>query len=209
MAERLFIAGIDTDAGKSVVAALFVEALRADYWKPIQSGDLDFGDTDRVRSWVSNERTVFHPEAYRLKTPASPHYSAALDGIRIDPNTIKLPETENHLIVEGAGGLLVPLNENYLLIDLIKKLGLEVVLVSRNYLGSINHTLLSVEALQRRGIPIRGLVFNGPVAASSSSYILQHTKSRELFHLPDLTRVNAQQLNPHALALRKIWQSKA
>lgn len=208
MAERLFIAGIDTDAGKSVIAALFVEALQADYWKPIQSGDLDFGDADRVRSWISNEQTVFHPEAYRLQTPASPHYSAALDGIRIDPTTIALPETENDLIVEGAGGLFVPLNEDYLLIDLIQKLGLEVVLVSRNYLGSINHTLLSIEALQRRNIPIRGIVFNGPATPSSSSYILQYSQTKKLFHLPELTQVNAQQLRPHALELRKIWPAK-
>lgn len=208
MAERLFIAGIDTDAGKSVVAALFVEALQADYWKPIQSGDLDFGDSDRVRSWVSNEQSVFHPEAYRLKTPASPHYSAALDGLRIDPKSIQLPETENDLIVEGAGGLLVPLNEKDLLIDLIADLGLEVVLVSRNYLGSINHSLLSIEALQRRNIPIRGIVFNGPATPSSSSYIVQYSKTQQLFHLPELTKVDAQQLRPHALELRKIWKTK-
>ena len=108
---KIFITGIGTDVGKTVVAAVVTEALKADYWKPVQAGDLEFSDTDRVRSWVSNDQSVFHPNSFALKTPMSPHAAAEIDGIRIDLEAIRAPESSNNLVIEGAGGLLVPLNE--------------------------------------------------------------------------------------------------
>ncbi len=170
----IFITGIGTGIGKTIVSAVLVEKLQADYWKPIQSGDLDNSDTSLVRSLVSNQLTTFHPEAYRLTQPYSPHKSAALDGILIDPEKILLPETNNLLIIEGAGGLMVPLNENFLMIDLIKKLDAEVILVSKNYLGSINHSLLSAETLRNRGININRIAFCGEQDKSSEDIILKY-----------------------------------
>ena len=156
----VFVTGIGTEVGKTVASAVLVQALEADYWKPVQSGDLENTDTDRVRQWTT-AGVRFHSEAYRLRTPMSPHASAAIDGVRIDISHIHYPPTHNFLIVEGAGGLMVPLNGTHCIIDLIERLGFPVMLVSRHYLGSINHTLLSLEALKRRNIPIAGLIFNG------------------------------------------------
>src|ERR1700753_1865673 len=142
----LFVTGIGTGIGKTIVSVILVEKLQADYWKPVQSGDLQDTDSDKIRSLVSNDKTRIFPEAYRLTQPFSPHKSAAIDNVTIDPDAFVVPVTDNMLIIEGAGGLMVPLNNNFLMIDLIKKLNAEVILVSRNYLGSINHTLLSLEA---------------------------------------------------------------
>jgi len=172
---QLVVAGIGTEIGKTVVSAIVVEALRADYWKPIQSGELANSDTDTVRRLVSNPASQFHPEAYRLTQPLSPHAAAERDGVTIDPAAIILPDTTNSLVVELAGGLMVPLNNHFLNIDLVQQMGLPVVLVSRNYLGSINHTLLSVEACQRREIPILGIIFNGPAVPATETFILNYT----------------------------------
>ncbi|TZF84482.1 dethiobiotin synthase [Pedobacter sp. BS3] len=184
--KRFFITGIDTGIGKTIVSAIVTEKLQADYWKPIQSGDLDNSDTLTIKQLVANPVTVFHPEAYRLTQPFSPHKSAAIDGIQIDPDTIRLPQTTNSLVVEGAGGLMVPLNEKTLIIDLIKKLELEVILVAKNYLGSINHTLLSLEMLRLKHIPLAGIVFNGPNDSSSENYILNYSKAPLLGRVPNL-----------------------
>ena len=181
----LFVTGIGTDIGKTIVSAILVEKLKADYWKPIQSGDLDKSDSLSVENLISNTITKIHPESYRLTQPFSPHKSAAIDGITIDPDTIHLPNTTNTLIVEGAGGLMVPLNNEFLIIDLIKKLGIEVVLVSQNYLGSINHTLLSIYALKNYGIPIRGIIFNGNEDISSKDFILKNSGLKLLGHIPE------------------------
>jgi dethiobiotin synthetase len=125
----IFVTGIGTGIGKTIVAAILTESLKADYWKPVQSGDLDNSDTMKVQRLISNSKTVFHPETYRLTQPYSPHKSADLDGLVIDLNHFVLPQTDNTLIIEGAGGLMVPLNDNHLMIDLIEKLDAEVVLV--------------------------------------------------------------------------------
>lgn len=172
--KQFFVAGIGTEVGKTVVSAILTETLKADYWKPVQSGDLHHTDSHKIEEWTTFP-VVIHPETYRLNTPASPHYSAAVDGLKIELSVFKTPEPENHLIVEGAGGLHVPLNDEYMMIDLMEQLELPVILVSRNYLGSINHTLLSIEALQRRNIPIVGIVFNGKTTPSTESYILSYT----------------------------------
>ena len=180
---KLIIAGIGTEIGKTVVSAIIVEALQADYWKPVQSGALEDSDTETVRSLISNPHTRFHPEAYRLREPLSPHAAAEIDGVTIELKKLALPKTGNNLVIELAGGLMVPLNNQDLNIDWVQQTGLPVVLVSRNYLGSINHTLLSVEACQSRRIPILGVVFNGPEVAASEAIILHKTQ------LPCLGRV--------------------
>ena len=186
----LFVTGIGTGIGKTIVSAVLVEKLKADYWKPVQSGDLDKSDSLSIQNLVSNTVTKIHTESYRLTQPFSPHKSAAIDGITIDPDSINLPKTSNALIVEGAGGLMVPLNNKFLIIDLIKKLGIEVVLVSQNYLGSINHTLLSIYALKNYGIPIRGIVFNGIKDIYSKDFILQNSGLELLGHIPDYNVVD-------------------
>ncbi|MFC7000097.1 dethiobiotin synthase [Rufibacter roseus] len=178
--KRYFVTGIGTDVGKTVAASVLTEALQADYWKPVQAGSLDFTDTNAVQSLVSNTKSVFHPEAYRLEMPASPHTAAAAEGIRLSLDAIEAPTTKNHLIVEGAGGVMVPLNEQDLIIDLIQKLKLEVILISRNYLGSINHTLSTVEVLKYRKIPIAGIIFNGVPNDSTEDFVLYYTKLQRL-----------------------------
>lgn len=179
---KLFITGIGTDVGKTVVSAIVVEALEADYWKPIQSGDLDNSDTDKVKARVSNTKSIFHPNAYALQTPASPHYSAAIEGVTIDLNAIKEPKTKNHLVIEGAGGVFVPLNETDTIIDLIQP-DYKVIVVSRHYLGSINHTLLTIEALKSRNISIAGIIFSGDENQATEHIILSKSS------LPMLGRI--------------------
>jgi len=171
---KLFITGIGTDVGKTIASAIITEALEADYWKPIQAGDVDNSDTHKVKRYISNDTTQFFPNSYLLNTPASPHLAAAIDGIVIDVNAIAEPKTINHLVIEGAGGLFVPLNETAVIADLIKP-DYKVIVVSRHYLGSINHTLLTVEALKQRGTAIAGIVFNGNKLPSSEDIILSKT----------------------------------
>lgn len=195
----IFVTGIGTGIGKTIVSAVLIEKLKADYWKPIQSGDLDDSDTANVKSLVSNNSTKFHPEAYKLSQPFSPHKSAALDGIKIVLESICIPETNNQLIIEGAGGLMVPLNDNHLIIDLIKKLDAEVILVSKNYLGSINHTLMSATILKMKGIPIKKLIFNGEEDQSSEKYISQYLKIDyiKIPHFQELNRKSIQEFAQH------------
>lgn len=183
MSKKIFVTGIGTDVGKTIASAILSEALEADYWKPIQAGNIEDSDTITVKNLISNTKSVFHKEAYLLKTPASPHDAAAKENIEIDPKIIVIPFTENNLIIEGAGGLMVPLNNNFLVIDLIQKLEAEVVLVSRNYLGSINHTLLSVEVLKQRNIPVKGIIFNGEKYPEGENFILNYTGLKKLGHI--------------------------
>lgn len=168
---KLFVTGIGTDVGKTIASSILVEALQADYWKPIQAGDLDHSDSNKVKSQISNSKSQIFENSYKLNTPASPHYAAQLDGITIDINQIQEPKTSNHLVIEGAGGLLVPLNDTACIIDLIQK-DYEVILVSRHYLGSINHSLLSLEALKSRNISCAGIIFSGDENPATESIIL-------------------------------------
>lgn len=171
---KLFITGISTDVGKTIASAIITEALEADYWKPIQAGDLENSDTHKVKSLVSNTKSVFFENSYALKTPASPHLAAEIDNVGIDLKNISEPITKNHLIIEGAGGIFVPLNEKDMVADLIQP-DYKVIVVSRHYLGSINHTLLTIEALQNRKINIAGIIFNGDENSSTESIILSKT----------------------------------
>lgn len=181
--KQIAVAGIGTGIGKTVVSAILTEALQADYWKPVQAGNLDYTDTDFVREHIGNAVSRFHPEAYRLEAPMSPHAAAALEGIDIRLDRLALPVTPRTLVAELAGGVMVPLSNTRLNIDLLQSWSAAVVLVSQNYLGSINHTLLSVAALQSRNIPIAGIVFNGEPNAASEDLILRYTQ------LPCLLRV--------------------
>ncbi|KQM66031.1 ATP-dependent dethiobiotin synthetase BioD [Pedobacter sp. Leaf216] len=191
---KYFITGIGTGIGKTLISAILTEKLKADYWKPIQSGDLETSDSLTIENLISNSKTVIHPESYRLNQPLSPHLSAKLDGIEIDLNNINIPETDNNLIIEGAGGLMVPLNEHELIVDLIKKLNVEVILVSQNYLGSINHTLLSINLLKQYQIPIKGIIFNGDENLETERYILQYSKIKKLGGVPSLENIDKEKV---------------
>jgi dethiobiotin synthetase len=171
---KLFITGISTDVGKTIASAIIVEALEADYWKPIQAGDVDHSDSYKVKSFISNKKTIIHPNSYLLNTPASPHLAAEIDGIAIDLKQIKEPDTQNHLVIEGAGGVFVPLNGTDCVIDLIQP-DYKVIVVSRHYLGSINHTLLTIESLHNRKIAIGGIIFSGEENKATESIILNKT----------------------------------
>lgn len=200
---KYFVTAIGTDSGKTLASAILCEALGADYWKPIQAGMPR--DTDSVRELVSNGKTRFHPERYLLRTPASPHAAARLEGISIQLKAFTLPPTTNTLVIEGAGGCLVPLNDQDFVVDLIGGLGAEVILVSNLYLGSINHTLLTVEALKKRNLPIRGLIFNGQPNEESENIILHHTKLACLLRIKREPVINAEVVRSYATLLNKKW----
>ena len=190
--KKFFVSGISTEVGKTVCSAILVKALEADYWKPVQSGDLHQTDSMKVAAWngLSLPHPRFHPERHRLTEPMSPHASAAIDNVQIKLSDFRVPTTDKTLIIEGAGGLMVPLNEQDTLLDLMRDLQIPVILVSRNYLGSINHTLLSIAQLRQAGVPIAGIVFNGPATPSTESVILQMTKVPLLFRIPELSEVS-------------------
>ncbi len=160
MKSTYFITGISTEVGKTIASAIITEALKADYWKPVQAGELDNSDTHKVQKLISNEKTIFHPSTFNLETPMSPHAAAVIDGVDVSVKKMKRPSTKNTLVIEGAGGLLVPLNNTESIADLIQPTD-KVIIVSRHYLGSINHTLLTVEALKARGLNIHGILFSG------------------------------------------------
>jgi dethiobiotin synthetase len=204
---KLFITGIGTDVGKTVASAIVTEALEADYWKPIQAGDLNNSDSHKVKAQISNAKSVFHTNAYALNTPASPHYAAAVDNITIDLKQIKEPKTTNHLVIEGAGGVLAPLNETDCVIDLIQK-EYKVIVVSRHYLGSINHTLMTFEALKSRGIVVAGIIFSGDEKQATESIILLKTGAKmigridnEPYFDQNVTRYYADQFRENLLSL--------
>jgi dethiobiotin synthetase len=188
----IFVTGIGTGVGKTIVSAILVEKLQADYWKPIQSGDLHYSDTDTIKRLISNPISKLHPEAYRLRQPFSPHQSAHLDGIRIEMDQITLPTTKNTLVIEGAGGILVPLNEKDLMADLIQHLEAEVILVISHYLGSINHSLLSIELLLQRNIPIKGLIINGNSNSYSEDILLNYKNMQLLGRVQQHTELSPQ-----------------
>lgn len=204
MTKGYFVTGIGTDVGKTVISAMLVSALKADYWKPVQAGDLASTDSHKVAALCSGFHTPkIHPEQYRLSQPMSPHAAASLDGIAIEHAKLILPHSQNLIIVEGAGGLMVPLHDSFLVIDLIQKLSLPVIVVSRNYLGSINHTLLTLEALRARSITVAGLVFNGPAAPTSEQFITEYSRVKILGHVPEVEAVTPQFVATHGAAIKE------
>ena len=174
MSKTIFVTGISTEVGKTVVSAIITEALQADYWKPVQAGELDNCDTNKVKKLVNNTKTVFHKNSFALKTPMSPHAAAEIDNVELSVSKIKRPSTENTLVIEGSGGLLVPINEKETMIDLIDTSD-KVIVVSKNYLGSINHTLMTIEVLKSRNLNILGVIFNGEPNKSTEEIINKMT----------------------------------
>lgn len=190
--QRFFITGTDTDVGKTIISAMLVKGLNAYYWKPIQSGLEETTDTEIVAQLTGLSNDHFLPETYRFKAPLSPHTSSKLENIRIDLDRFNLPEIKgtNPLIVEGAGGVLVPLNETDLMLDLMKKLTIPVLIVSRSTLGTLNHTLLTIRILRESGLDILGVVMNGPKNTSNREAIEHYGNVRvvaEIETIKDLT----------------------
>ena len=198
---RFFITGTDTGVGKTVVSAILQAGLGSFYWKPVQSGLSEKTDTELVREMSGLADRFFWPEAYRLKAPISPHASAASEGITIDPARIRLPVwAHGPLIVEGAGGILVPLNASFMMLDLMKDLALPVLLVARSGLGTINHTLLSLEVLRSNGLRVFGIVMNGTLNESNRQALEFYGKTEvlaELSPLPELSPATIRQAFKH------------
>ena len=178
------IVGIHTGIGKTVCSTVICQALGYDYWKPVQAGDLENTDSLFIKNNVSNPSCAVHPERYKLLTAASPHYAASLESIDIQKQHFVLPVTKNNLVVETAGGLMSPLSTSLLNVDLIEYLKLPIILVSNNYLGSINHTLLTYSIIKDRKIPVIGLVFVGEATPSTEKFILEYTRLPLLFSIP-------------------------
>jgi dethiobiotin synthetase len=190
----IIVTGTDTGIGKTVFSAALTGALDAYYWKPVQSGLEEETDSEIVRrlSGLAAERIL--PERYRLNTPASPHLAAAIDGVTIDPEQLQMPNVSRPLVVEGAGGLLVPLTRVLTYIDMFAQWSAPVVLCARTTLGTINHTLLSIEAIRTRGIALLGVAFIGDENAESEGIIVELGRTRRLGRLPRLAS-----LTPEAL----------
>ncbi|MBV6640062.1 MAG: dethiobiotin synthase [Cyclobacteriaceae bacterium] len=203
MRENFFVTAIGTDSGKTLVSAIITQMLGCDYWKPIQAGYPR--DTETVRSLVSNSASVFHPEAHLLNTPASPHASARFDGIEIDIKDIKIPQTENSLVIEGAGGCLVPINDDQVVADLIPQFRSRVILVANLYLGSINHTLLTAEYLHNKGYSVKGIIFNGEENEESQRIILKKTQLKCLLHVKQEQSVDEAMVSKYAELLSNNW----
>jgi dethiobiotin synthetase len=201
---KYFVTAIDTDSGKTLVSAILCEALKADYWKPVQAGLPR--DAETVRALISNTVTKIHEETFLLNTAASPHAAAKKDGLTIDLTAFKSPVTQNSLIIEGAGGCLVPLNDHDLVIDLIRSINTEVVLVSDLYLGSINHTLLTIEALQGRRIKIKGIIFNGESNPESERIILLRSRLPCLLRIHKELTITKDVVTKYAHLLKETWQ---
>ncbi|MFK7747928.1 MAG: dethiobiotin synthase [Kordia sp.] len=182
MQKKIFVTGISTEVGKTVASAILVEALQADYWKPIQAGDLDNSDSHKIKKYISNTKTKIHPNSYALNTPMSPHASAEIDNITIHLAQIKEPTTNNHLVIEGAGGILVPLNTENTILDIIKP-EYHVIVVSRHYLGSINHTLLTVNLLKQKG-------FNVSIIFSGKEHVTTEAIIKKMTNVPVLGRID-------------------
>ena len=198
--KRFFITGISTDVGKTVVAAIVTEALQADYWKPVQAGDLENSDSRKVVALLSNEKSFIHKNSYALSYPMSPHAAAELDGIQIDLSKIQMPETDNHLVIEGAGGLLVPLNQSHTILDLIDP-SYKVIVVSRHYLGSINHSLLTIERLQEHGLD-PSVIFNGSENAATELVIANMTGVKVLGRIDEEKVIDKGVIKRYAATLR-------
>lgn len=189
---KIFITGTDTGVGKTVVSAILTAGLDGFYWKPIQSGLEEETDTEWVREKTELSDEHFFIETYRFAMPLSPHAAALHEGVRIDLDSFHVPEVpaSRHLIIEGAGGIMVPLNENHLMTDLIKRLSAPVLLVARSSLGTINHTLLSLEQLRREGLEVMGVVMNGPRNKENREAIEHYGSIRVLAELEPIMDID-------------------
>ena len=197
-----FITAIGTDSGKSLFSAIICEALEADYWKPIQAGYPR--DTDYVGGLLSNLKSDLIPEKYVLNTPASPHYAAEIDEVKLEVINFDIPKTDNeNLIIEGAGGVLVPINNKEFIIDFPQQWNIPIILVANLYLGSINHTFLTVHELKKRKVEVAGVVFNGPSNPASEDIILKHSGYRCLLRIAEEKEINHEVVRKYAADLKK------
>lgn len=200
----IIVAGIGTEVGKTVVSAILTTSLQGEYWKPIQCGDEKDLDTAVMQELVDADRHPIHPSAYTLKAPLSPHHAARLENTSICLKNIVPPQTGRPLIIEGVGGIFVPLTAKILSFDLFKSWNMPWILVSKHYLGSINHTLLTLEALKRNNISISGIVFNGNPNHDSESAIQQFGQVPFLGRLLPESNINPQTIQRYA----KLWKPR-
>ena len=196
-----FVTGIDTNIGKTLACAVLVRAIRGNYWKPIQCGDLENSDTLTVKKLLGSASFQHFPERFRFKAPQSPHRAAEEEGVAIELNDFTLPTSDAPVIVEGAGGVLVPLNNRDYIVDLAAKFRLPAILVSRHYLGSLNHTLAALEALQHRNIPIKGLIFSGNRDEKSEKFLQTRTGLPMLLHMEQEERFDGHCVKKYASLL--------
>jgi dethiobiotin synthetase len=201
--KRFFITGIGTKVGKTFCSAILTEALQADYWKPVQTGVIESADVNEVSRLITNQRTQFQREAYSFTAPVSPHLAAAIENEEIELSKIELPNTANHLIIEGAGGILVPLNKTHYVIDIAKKFDAEVILVVRNYLGCINHSLLSIDYLMKNNFKLKGLILNGNFDAMVEESIVNYANTPVLAKFYEMSKVNEQVVSDLARTVNK------
>lgn len=192
------ISGIGTDVGKTIVSAILATALGADYWKPVTCDSEGNRDPDTIKQWLDPANHTIHPPAYSLKHPLSPHHAARLENVSIDIEKIVLPTTKRPLIIEGVGGIFVPLTTKILTMDLFARWECRWVVVSRHYLGSINHTLLTLDALKWRRLDIAGLIFNGEPNPDSEEVILEVSKLPLLGRLLPESPLNQQTIQRYA-----------
>jgi dethiobiotin synthetase len=200
-----FVTSIHTDSGKTLVSAILAEALQADYWKPVQCG-MEDRDLRTVKQLVDNSHCMFFEESYLFKAPLSPHAAAMLEGREVKLADIILPSSDgDDLIIEGAGGVLVPLNDHEFVIDIAEKFKAEVILVSNIYLGSINHTLLTVNEIKRRGLKVKGIIFNGPANPQSEEIILKHSGYRCLLRIGPEEKIDHATIMKYSIKLFENW----
>lgn len=201
MNKKIIVTGIGTEVGKTVVSAILVNLLQADYWKPVECG-LD-SDSEIIKTLIDTKQHHIHPPAYSLKNPLSPHHAARLENIIIDPRKIVIPQTEKTLVIETAGGIFVPLTKDFTSLDLFASWDCKWVIVSKHYLGSINHTLLTIAALKQRQIDIMGIIFNG-VNQDSEEAILSISKLPFLGRLILEKEIDKNTIYKYA----QIWKSQ-
>jgi dethiobiotin synthetase len=200
-----FVTSIHTDSGKTLVSAILTEALQADYWKPVQCGTQQT-DLKKVKELVDNEHCMFFNERYLLKAPLSPHAAAQQEGMEIKLTDFSLPANEAHdLIIEGAGGILVPLNDKDFVIDIAEKFKAEIILVSNIYLGSINHTLLTVNEIKRRGLKVKGIIFNGPENPAAEEIILKQSGYKCLLRIRPEQKIDHETVMKYSVKLFEHW----
>jgi dethiobiotin synthetase len=195
-----FVTGIDTDSGKTIASAILCKALNYNYWKPIQAG---LPKDSEVVKTLAPEITIYQ-ERHLLKTPASPHAAAKIDGVNININDFVLP-AESKLIIEGAGGCLVPINDTNFVIDIARHLSTSIILVADLYLGSINHTLLTSKYLKSNNLPVKGIIFNGDENTESEKIILQHTAYPCLLRIRRESVITSETINKYAARLKEFW----
>jgi dethiobiotin synthetase len=192
--KRIIICGTDTNVGKTIVSSFFVQGLKGIYWKPIQSGTEEGTDTKTVCNLLNLESSRYLPEKYKFKAPVSPHWAAEKESVFIEPSNLKLPDLDELIIIETAGGLMVPLNRDWLQVEQLKVWGAPIILVARTGLGTLNHTLLSLEALKHRNLNVLGIVLNGPPHKDNPKTLEQFGDTKILASLPIFEKVTSKVL---------------